>query len=26
VECFFTYEELQRICVLATTEPQLVAN
>jgi hypothetical protein len=26
VECFFTYEELQRICVLATAEPQLMAN
>jgi len=25
-ECFFTYEELQQICVLATTGPQLLAH
>jgi hypothetical protein len=25
-ECFFTYEELQQICVLATSEPQLLAH
>ena len=25
-ECFFTYEELQQICVLATTGPQLMAH
>jgi hypothetical protein len=25
-EYFFTYEELQQICVLATSEPQLLAH
>jgi hypothetical protein len=25
-ECFFTYEELQQICVLATSETQLLAH
>lgn len=26
VECFFTYDELQKLCALSTAEPQMMAH